>query len=151
MHARAQRNLLILAPVAASLLAVGCAAGAGPRRELASGNPLDRARGIVQVAEAQDPRALHRVVDLLEDRDEAVRMYAITALRRLCGEDLGYRFYASEAQRAAAVARWREALRNGEVSLRPGRTVPPQSQPAMVGQEHGADAAPTTAAEGGAS
>ncbi len=150
MHACARPYIAAIALAVLCLHAGGCATDGSGRRELGSGNPLDRARGIVQVAEAQDPRALHRVVDLLEDPDEAVRMYAITALRRLCGEDLGYRFYASEAQRAAAVARWREALRTGQVSFRSRQSASPESQPTVAEQRVETAQVPAKAAGGGA-
>ncbi|MCK4342202.1 MAG: HEAT repeat domain-containing protein [Phycisphaerae bacterium] len=101
----------------------GCDSTAARRRALASGNPLDRARAVVQVAEGRDPDAVHKLVDLLDDPDKTVRMYAIIALKRLCGQDYGFRYYADETERRAAVQRWRQALRTGEVTLVP-RTRP---------------------------
>lgn len=74
---------------------------------------------IVRVAERRDVKAVHKIVNLLDDRDPAVRMYAILALERLCGTNRGYHYYANEAARAAAVARWREALQRGEVEVLP--------------------------------
>ena len=98
---------------------LGCDQGAARRRQLGAGNPLDRAEAIVRVSEAGDIHAVQRLVDLLEDSDRAVRLYAIQALRRLCGVDLGYSYYASPAVREAAVQRWREALRAGQITVRP--------------------------------
>jgi hypothetical protein len=98
---------------------LGCDLGAARRRQLAAGNPLDRAAAIVQVCEAGDVTAVHKLVDLLDDSDIAVRMYAIQALHRLCGVDFGYRYFAPPGTRQVAVQRWREALRAGEVALRP--------------------------------
>lgn len=95
--------------------ALACDAGRRQREGLYSSNPLDRAQAVVRVAERQDAGAVHKLVDLLEDADPGVRMYAIQALRRLCGVDYGYRYYAAAAERAAAVERWRAALRVGEV------------------------------------
>lgn len=92
--------------------------GPPARADLRSGNALDRARGVVAVAEAQDDLAVHKLVDLLDDSDRGVRMYAIMALERLCGEDYGYRYYESAARRAPAVERWREALRKGDVVIK---------------------------------
>jgi len=71
----------------------------------------------VEVAERGEVEAIHKLVDLLEDSDKGVRMYAILALRRLCGVDHGYHYYAKERDRAAAVTRWRHALRAGEVKI----------------------------------
>lgn len=93
----------------------GCGSLSAGRRQLYSDNALDRARAVVSVGEARDAEAVHRLVDLLEDRDVAVRMLAINALRRLCGQDYGYRHYDPLIDRAAAVRRWRDALRAGEI------------------------------------
>lgn len=67
-----------------------------------------------------DVESVHTLVNLLEDDDRAVRLVASLALRRLCGDDLGYRYYDPPAQRAAAVQRWRDALRNGLPARPPG-------------------------------
>jgi hypothetical protein len=101
--------LVVLAIVA------GCANPAAERKQLSSPDPLSRARAAVSLAEAGDATAVHKLVDLLEDRDRAVRMYAILGLKRLTGNDYGYRYYESEAQRAVSVDRWRQALQRGEV------------------------------------
>jgi HEAT repeat protein len=101
----------------------GCDQGAARRRQLCSDNPLDRTEAIVHACEARDMRAVHKLVALLDDPNDAVRMYAIQALRRLCGVDYGYRFYASAADREGAVQRWREALRAGDITLRPATPV----------------------------
>mgnify|MGYP003879937573 CR=1 FL=1 len=60
---------------------------------------------------------MHALIGLLDDPDIAVRLYAIAALRRLTGNDYGYRYYASDADRAAAVARWQAAARAGELTV----------------------------------
>jgi hypothetical protein len=104
----------------------GCDRSVGRRQQLASANPLDRAQAAVKATEAGDLVAVHKLVDLLEDSDDAVRMYAILALRRLCGEDLGYRYYESAPARATAVQRWRQALRSGQVVVQPA-TQPSES------------------------
>jgi len=110
---------LVIAGLTALVSALGCDSSAARRREMASGNPLDRVRAAVNVSSARDAQGIHKLVDLLEDGDAAVRMYAILSLQRLCGQDYGYRYYESEPLRAAAVERWRGALRAGEVELQP--------------------------------
>lgn len=100
------------------LSAAGCQSSAAQRRRLSSRNPLERAQAVVRLAEMGDRGAVHPLVELLEDPDRAVRMYTILALTRLCGEDFDYKYYEPEAERAAAVRRWRAALRNGEVTVR---------------------------------
>lgn len=73
----------------------------------------------MRLAEAGDTEAIHALVSLLEDNDPGVRLYCILALERMCGTTYGFRYYDSPPQRAAAVARWRQALREGSVALRP--------------------------------
>ncbi len=127
-----------------------CRSTAAERRQLASDNPLDEAEAAVRLAEAGETSAIHRLVYLLEDDNEGVRMFAFLALQRLCGQTYGYSYYAPEPQRSAAVARWQEALRRGELVLRPpvsartggsanvsSRPAPatlPASQPALSGR-----------------
>ena len=96
----------------------GCGSSGGGRAEMASAYPLDRVRAAVQSAEAGDADAVDLLIELLDDADRAVRMYSILALERLCGEDYGYRYYAPEAERTAAIARWREARQSDEVTVR---------------------------------
>lgn len=103
-------------PVAGLLcLLPGCRSSAAAR--LSAPDPSERAVAIVALADSGDASAVHKLVDLLEDRDRGVRMYANLALLRLCGRDLGYRYYDPEPQRAEAVRRWRNALRDGEVTV----------------------------------
>jgi len=116
--------------VSAVACAVFSCANAG-YSELRSSNPLDRARGVVKVAQRGDAGTAHRLVELLADDDPAVRMYAILALRRLYGEDHGYRYYDPPAARAAAIERWRAALRLGEL---PGHASSDVVGPSDTGQ-----------------
>jgi hypothetical protein len=124
MPLRANITLLWLPLLGAGLSGLAGCRHPGQHDQLGSANPLDRARAVVRAAEAHDVAAVHQLVDLLDDPDDAVRMYAIMGLRRLCGEDYGYQYYASPGARAAAVRRWRGALRAGEVVVRvsPGAT-----------------------------
>lgn len=100
-------------------IATGCQSGGGADRgELRSRSPFERARAAVRVAENGDSTAIHELVDLLEDDDAGVRLYTIESLRRLCGEDFGYRYQATTERREAAVQIWRAALRDGKLQLR---------------------------------
>jgi hypothetical protein len=112
--------------------ATGCATAG--RQNLYAANPLDRARAAVAAAERCDAGAVFKVVDLLEDPDAGVRLYAILALQRLTCRDYGYRYYANPAERAAAVERWRAALRAGEVQS----GTPTALQISRDGREEGA-------------
>lgn len=102
---------------ASALTCTGCHAHATTGKQLTSNHPLDRAQAAVRAAEHGDTAPIHALVDLLEDSDDVVRMVAIHSLRRLCGEDFGYRYYADAPERAAAVLRWRAALRDGAIRV----------------------------------
>lgn len=119
-------------------LCAGCRSGTAGNPQLASNHPLDRAEAAVRAADRGDANSIHALVDLLEDPDDVVRMVAIHSLRRLCGEDFGYRYYADPAARAVAVVRWREALRSGTLRV---AAEWPSTSPAA---QSDAGAAPTT-------
>ncbi|MFN0135539.1 MAG: HEAT repeat domain-containing protein [Phycisphaerae bacterium] len=105
----------------------GCASEQARREQLRSASALERARAAAFLAEAGDPKAVHSLVDLLEDSDDVVRMYGILALQRLCGESFGYQYHAAESQRTAAISRWREALREGRLRVRSQVVEPPET------------------------
>lgn len=111
-----RRSTFVVLVVLAGVIP-GCQSPASRRERLNSTYAPTRARAVVQSAEAGDATAIHKLVDLLEDEDRGVRMYSIVALRRLCGEDYGYRYYDSESERQLAVERWRQAIRDGDVRL----------------------------------
>ena len=100
-----------------------CASRPTARQALQASSPLTRAEGIVRLAENGDPDAVAALVDLLEDPARGVRLFAIVALRRLCGEDFGYRYYQTEPERQASVEAWRAALREGRVQVRKSTSV----------------------------
>jgi hypothetical protein len=83
------------------------------RTELVSGTPVQQASAAVTVAQRCDVESVPELIALLGDTDPAVRMYAIMALRDLTGQTCGYKFYGSQAERAAAIRRWQDALRAG--------------------------------------
>ena len=118
-----------------------CRSPASQRERLASSNPLDQVTAAVWLAESGDATAVHRLVNLLEDRDRTVRMYAILALEHLCGRTYGYRYYEAPSKRAVAVRRWQDAWRRGEViATPPAQPSAVRSQPPMAsGVGGGAD------------
>jgi hypothetical protein len=97
---------------------LGCHSSRADRTQITSPYPLDRVRAAVRCAEAGDPDAVDLLIELLDDPDRGVRMYSILALKRLCGTDHGYHYYAPEPERAAAIERWRQARQRGEVTVR---------------------------------
>lgn len=96
--------------VMATLLA-GCAQP-GWRQQLQSEDPLRRIDGAVTAGRAKALAAAPLLVDRLEDDDEAVRMYAILALQRIEGTNLGYKYWADPVDRAHMAQRWREYLKD---------------------------------------
>jgi hypothetical protein len=121
-----RRSLPLVPLLAALCVGPGLACNSsGPRAELSSPSPIARARATVALGERRDPTAVHKLVDLLEDPDQAVRMYAILTLRRMTGDDFGYRYFDREAERQPAVERWRAALREGRVAVRAGGAASP--------------------------
>jgi hypothetical protein len=88
--------------------AAGCTPAASYQKLLQSATPLDRVHGCAQAADSGDKAAVGLLVDRLEDSDEAVRFAAHQSLRKLTDKDFGYRESDPPANRAAAVARWRQ-------------------------------------------
>ncbi len=97
----------------------GClTAGDYYRARLQSTIPLERGQAVVALEETGDPDVVPALIETLEDPDAGVRLLAIQALRRMCGNDYGYRYYHDESRRSAAVERWRDAVRNNEIVVR---------------------------------
>lgn len=67
-------------------------------------------------AEKDDRGALPQIVGRLDDHDSAVRFAAINALRRMTGEDFGYRYYDDESARKPAMLKWNRWLKAHPVS-----------------------------------
>jgi hypothetical protein len=61
----------------------------------------------IEIAVKQhDQSVVPLLVDDLSSDDAAVRLYSINGLRRLTGEDFGYRAYDDDEARRPAVAKW---------------------------------------------
>jgi len=71
--------------------------------------------------------ALPGLIRNLDSDDPAVRLVSIQALEELTGETLGYRHFDPEWIRAAAVRRWAEAWDRGEIVLRDGTRLGPDT------------------------
>jgi len=81
-----------------------------------------RVQAIRQAAATGDLDALPHLVDRLEDEDPVVRFAAILALQDLTGLRLGYSYGQDSAERAAAVALWREYLQARADRTRAGKS-----------------------------
>lgn len=105
MHASRTRSLLLLASVALC----GCQAQS-IQADLLDSDPSRKIPAIKAAADHGDKSKAKHLVDDLESDDPAVRLYSIHALKDLTGRTFGYRYYDEDAQRAAAVVRWRNWL-----------------------------------------
>lgn len=130
-------RLACCVPLIGLLISAGNGCAISKTASLASEYPLDRARAAVACAEAGDPTAVHKLVDLLEDEDRGVRMYASLALERLTGSTYGFKYYAPRVERELAVDRWRDALRNGQVTVRRNRAPTGKREPEPDGSSAG--------------
>lgn len=129
----AARDLVIASLLISSLALGGCESAEPTERAFLSRDAVTRAQAAVQTARDGNPddARASALVSLLADRDAGVRMYAILSLRRLYGDDLGYHYYDPEPLRAAAIDRWRAALRDGTIKpvAATGATVVPAENP----------------------
>lgn len=82
--------------------------------DLENPNPSVRIMAIKWAGENKVSSAVPLLVDLLQDEDPSVRLYAIEGLRRITGTDHGYDYKAAALHRATAVKRWRESLEQNE-------------------------------------
>jgi|SRR5271170_12494 len=97
-------------------LTVGCTESKGPRT-VENKDPTVSIPVIEDDVRQHDQKDDAQLVVDLNDDDPAVRFYAIEALRRLTGDDFGYRYYEDEDGRAAAVAKWNQWLKQRKVAV----------------------------------
>ena len=92
-------------------LSAGCE---NAKKDIATGLQAElgseRIDACIRAGQQRDKSVLPLLVDRLEDSDADVRLFAIGALKKITGEDLGYRCYASPSARAEAVRKWRKWL-----------------------------------------
>lgn len=94
--------------LAALLLAlIGCVHPKVPET-VTNPNPVGKIPGDVIATEHHDLSAIPQLITDLQSDDAAVRLYAIHALKKLTGQTLGYRYYDTDDNRAAAVQRWQQ-------------------------------------------
>jgi len=93
----------------AILAASGC--GHGPR-SVSDPDPAEKIPAIEEAVRRHDARVIPQLIVDLKSDDPAVRFYSIDALRSLTGQDCGYRYFAEEDERKAAVERWNQWLVN---------------------------------------
>jgi hypothetical protein len=94
-------SLLLAAAVA------GCVHPQGPK-VVSDPDPSVKIPAAAVAVQNRDLSVIPQLIADLQSDDSAVRLYAIEALHRLTGHNLGYRYYDSDEERAAAVQRWRD-------------------------------------------
>ncbi len=81
-------------------------------KSLTSDSPPSAIPAIKEAADKNDRAAIPRLVQCLDNNDSAMRFAAINALRKLTGQDFGYRYYDDEFDRRPALDRWRQWLKD---------------------------------------
>ncbi len=97
----------------ACLVLAGCAANRLKPvgiSDLEHKDPARRIRAIKWAGENQVTEAIPLLIDRLEEQDQAVRFFAICALRKITGEDYGYNYRLPPASCSQAIKRWRQSL-----------------------------------------
>ncbi len=93
-------------------------------QQLQDENPQVRFQAVKKAGQRKDQKAVPYLVDRLTDPERPVRLFAIIALEKITNQTMGYRHYTPAAERAEAVKRWRQWLkdRSGRQSAtRPGQ------------------------------
>ncbi len=84
-------------------------------------------RAAAETDPAKIRAAMPGLIRNLESDDPAVRLLSAEALDELTGESYGYRYFDPEWLRTPAVHRWREAWERGEITLRDGTRIEPDT------------------------
>ncbi len=114
MAAMTRRLGTCLAVLVAGVLSA-CAPPPASEGGFNSPDPGAKLYAIHRAGEAKDRSAIGHLIEQLGSDDQAVRMYAIGALRRITGRDFDYVYYADPVQRERSIVRWIEAYESGEL------------------------------------
>lgn len=97
------------------MVLLGCLVGgcfSPDPKSLASDSAADAVPAIKAAADHDDRSAIPRLVQDLGDHDPAIRFAAISALKRMTGQDLGFCYYGDEWDRSQAIGRWQKWLKD---------------------------------------
>ena len=100
-------GLLLLLAVLAACAGTPAPQPIEPETDLHHPDPGRRALAVQDLAERGDRRYLPDLIELLDDRDDSVRLVAGAALTELTGRESDYRAFAPRAQRLEAMGAWR--------------------------------------------
>jgi len=101
----------IIATVILLVQAGGCANPCQLQADLQHDDPDVRIKAITRAGNTKSTCAVPFLVDRLTDSQKDVRFFAIGALQRITGRTMGWRYYGRPAERARAVQKWRQWLR----------------------------------------
>jgi hypothetical protein len=104
------RTLAIALLAATTLPCGGCGLAPHSFRKMQPTAPVERARTIGQGRGVSDPQVVPALISRLDDEDPVVRLTASEELRKRTGRDFGFVPWAGDAERSAAIARWRAWL-----------------------------------------
>ena len=96
--------------ILALTLLASCQEARGPV-SIKSDDPDLKILAITHDATHHDSKDIPQMVEDLQSDDAAIRFYSIGALHRLTGDDLGYHYFETEEQRAPALLRWQQWLK----------------------------------------
>jgi hypothetical protein len=86
----------------------GCSLAPKSFKGIKNPAPLFRARAIPLGRGLPDRVVVPSLLRSLDDHDQVVRLAAFSELKKRTGQDFGYVPYAEPAERAQAVARWKD-------------------------------------------
>jgi hypothetical protein len=89
-------------------LSVGCSIAPKTFQGLSNPAAIVRARAVGLGQQLPERQVIPPLIERLDDPDAVVRLSAHEELRRRTGQDFGFVPWADAAERAPAVARWRE-------------------------------------------
>ena len=119
----ASRTFVLLLAALAVAGGVACTPGP-PRRPLQDRDPVFVIPAIKDAARQEDYADVPRMIQLLSSDDAAIRAFSDEGLRRLTGQDFGYRYWAGSAQRQEAAAKWRQWAIGERLMPADAQTVP---------------------------
>jgi hypothetical protein len=107
----------LLVACAVTLLAPAGGCGRGRvKPAIASRDPSEKIPGIVAAVSAGSLEQARHMIASLSSDDPAIRLFAISGLRRLTGLTLEYNYYEDEEDREPAVKRWEQWLAQQEAT-----------------------------------
>ena len=99
---------VIIPPLVAGCRSTSDPATGDPEVDLAHADPRVRIQASFQVVTEDREDLYPQLIHNLRDRDGAVRLFTSIALRKLSGEDFGYRAYGTLGEREVAIRLWED-------------------------------------------